>query len=615
MRVLLITYFLLIGLLAVGQGFNDKQVQLIDGKTYYLHKVEKGNTLYSISKMYSVPIKDLINENPSLEEGLKLDQVIRIPVKKVSKKVSGENAPVAVGEYLVHTVEPKETLYGLSRKYQVGVDEIKALNPELSEGLKIGLELKIPLPKEEEVKNPMALAPAQPDSFLFHLVEPKETFYSLAKEYDVNLDSLRILNEGLGEGLKVGTTIRIPIKKEKEKKEMMKAVAADIIELPKDTSEIKDSYTICLMLPLYLDINDSIASKKLDFEKDELYSKSQIAIDFYAGIRLAVDSLTKLGHKYELKVFDTRYDPSTRNTNVVVEYLKDPELVNVDLFIGPFYRANFEIVAEYANKLKVPIITPVPQSINILRNNPYVIKAFSSPESQAGAIRNYVAKNRKGDNLILVESNHLKDVLLTEKFKGIEQGDTNRLIHDMVNNTFKSLKIFEFDTARFNYMLSDSLHNTLVVPAQNKTFVARLLNILNKSTRDYQITVFGMDKWNSFGYIDYRYLNNLRVHTPRNNWVNFEDPETEKVVKRFRERYFNEPSEWSWLGYDLSFFMLSSLHQNGTAFYENWSNKSSYSDGYSRRFHFQRIGPNSGFENKGSRIVKMENYYEIVVNP
>jgi LysM repeat protein len=68
---------------------NFKQVQLIDGKTYYLHRIGYGNSLYSLSKMYSVKIKDLTRENPQLKEGLKktmIGQVIRIPVKKVDTK-------------------------------------------------------------------------------------------------------------------------------------------------------------------------------------------------------------------------------------------------------------------------------------------------------------------------------------------------------------------------------------------------------------------------------------------------------------------------------------------------------------------------------------------------
>ena len=79
-KILFLFLFVYVG--ATAQQFNEKQVQLIDGKTYYLHKVEKGNTLYSLSKMYSIKTKDLLNENPQLEEGLKIGQVIRIPIKK-----------------------------------------------------------------------------------------------------------------------------------------------------------------------------------------------------------------------------------------------------------------------------------------------------------------------------------------------------------------------------------------------------------------------------------------------------------------------------------------------------------------------------------------------------
>ena len=96
---------------AIAQQFNQKQVQLIDGKTYYLHKIEKGNTLYSLSKMYSVKIKDLIGENPQLDEGLKIGQVIRVPIKKVDTKAAANNPPKAEGKYLIHNVIAKETMY------------------------------------------------------------------------------------------------------------------------------------------------------------------------------------------------------------------------------------------------------------------------------------------------------------------------------------------------------------------------------------------------------------------------------------------------------------------------------------------------------------------------
>lgn len=61
--------------------------ETIDGKTYYIHKVVRGQTLYMISKAYGVDINDIIRENPAVKEGIKADQKIRIPVS-VNEKVT-----------------------------------------------------------------------------------------------------------------------------------------------------------------------------------------------------------------------------------------------------------------------------------------------------------------------------------------------------------------------------------------------------------------------------------------------------------------------------------------------------------------------------------------------
>lgn len=600
----------------VGQQFNEKQVQLIDGNTYYLHKVEQGNTLYSISKMYSIPIKDLIRENPSLEQGLKIEQIIRIPVKKVSTKVSGKNVPVAQGAILIHTVEPKETLYGLSKKYDVEVKAIEELNPELAEGMKIGLELKIPMPESAKVDNPEIFKPAKNDSFLLHLVEPKETFYSLAKEYDVNIDSLRLINDGLADGLKVGTTIRIPIIKTTKPDSVVvnDEFPIDIVNVSTlQKSMKKGSYKVCLMLPFYLEINDSLKENKLDYEKDELYGPSKISMSFYTGLKLALDSLNKAGYQFELIVFDTKYDLATKSTSTVEEILMKPDILDVDLFIGPFHRANFEIVANYAHKLNKPIVTPVPQNIDLLKLSPYILKTHSSSESQLALVREFVLKNHSQDNLVLMENNFMKDIVLSEKFSGIIRGDTNFEVFNKVNEKFHSLKVSEFDPAHFAYMLNDSLNNIVVVPLENKTFVTRLLNVLNKSSRDYNITVYGLDKWTSFGYLDYRYLNNLKVHLPMTQYVNYDSLETEKMVLKYKMMYNTEPNEWGFLGYDIGLFFLGELQRSGTAFYNKWEGKSF--DGIGTRFQMDRLAPTTGYENRASRMVKMENYYQTVVNP
>jgi len=610
LKTLFITLFVLTIVGANAQQFNEKQVQLIDGKTYYLHKVEKGNTLYSLSKMYSIKTKDLLKENPQLEEGLKIDQVIRIPIKKIDVKVSGSNPPVAQGEFLIHEVLPKETLYELSKRYEVNAEEIYELNPVLKGGLKIGMELKIPLPKEA-TKEIVAesLEPAQEDSFLIHMVEPKETLYSLAIEYNVNIDSIRLINGGIKDGLKLGTTVRIPIFKDAEFGLISEALATgstDSLNVILDSGELKKHYLVSLLMPFYLDSNDSLSQVKLQYEKEELFRQSKIGMDFYTGFKMASESLNINGAHINVKVYDISMNPYTKSTWEMEQLTKDPEFFLTDLFIGPFHRSNYTVAAEYAKKLKKPIVCPVPQRNDILSENPYSLKVYSSNEAQVDFMRSYALENWKGKNMILIENDEIRDVMLSERFQGINNKDTNKLMLSEFDSNFVKLKMSKFDFENIKGSLNDSLENIILLPMTDKTFVGRFLAGLSKFSNKYDVKVIGLDSWNKMGYLDYSYLNNLKVHTTRNQYVEYSDSVTQDFVLVYRNTYGTEPNEWAFLGYDVANYFLTSLAEKGTAF-QNFLSEESYR-GLSRNFNFKRSGSLNGMENKGLRMVKIENY-------
>ena len=614
LKVLLRIFFVFTCVIIAGntnaQQFNQKQVQLIDGKTYYLHKIEKGNTLYSLSKMYSVKIKDLIGENPQLEEGLKIGQVIRIPVKKVDTKAAANNPPKAEGKYLVHNVIAKETMYSLSRKYEISADNLVKSNPQTKEGLKEGMELRIPI--EQNIVTNVSenvIAPAVEDSFELHFVEPKETLYSLAKEYDLNMDSIRIVNNGLADGLKVGTTIRLPIAKAKSIS--VSDVLADIIPLKEDSSVFKEEYQIVIMLPFYFDLNDTLEQKRRSFEPEKILPASEVAMGIYTGVKLALDSLRTKGYKFKVLVYDSKYDRKSRSNQVVKDILLDMELVNTDLFIGPLYRQNFEVVQKYADAIGAASISPVPQSNSILDTNPRTIKVNSGSKAQVDFIRNMALTNFKDKNLVLIENNELKDVLLVEHFKGIYNGDTNEVIFSEVNTNFQRLKIWDFDTAKIKYLLDDSIPNVLVMPLNSKTFVTRMLNALNRYSKDYDITVVGMDSWSTFGYLDIKYLNNLKVHIPYNQFVDYNYSATAEFIVKYRKIYKLDPNDWTFLGYDIGLYFLESLQKYGNGFYENYPTDTYR--GVSKDFKFSRLNPNGGFENTALKMVKIENYFYVEV--
>ena len=184
----------------------------IDGKDFYLHEVKKGQTFYSIARAYHVNLDDLKYYNPGLTDELEIGRIIKIPAFKPgdeSASTNNENAG-----YIMHKVRPKATLYGLSKEFDVSIEEIKTANDGLPNGLKEGTFIKIP---KGRISNPgpeftaieQEKQAAQKDYFEYQ-ARDRETVYYLAIKYRVSIDSIYHLNPGIGEQLKNEQIIKIP---------------------------------------------------------------------------------------------------------------------------------------------------------------------------------------------------------------------------------------------------------------------------------------------------------------------------------------------------------------------------------------------------------------------
>ncbi|RLD80046.1 MAG: hypothetical protein DRJ15_08005 [Bacteroidetes bacterium] len=191
-------------------------IEKIDGKNYYIHTVEQGQTLYSISKVYGVPVDELRYENPDASQGLAIGQLLRIPVTSREKIITDD---LRKGEfrYIFHIVRSGETLYGISRIYDVKLDGLKKANPGWEAGLSPGQYVKIPM-KEMVVANPVnkevtisEVQPQEEKKFYEHVVKEKETLYGIARIYRMSIDSLASFNPGLTDKIFPGEVIRIPL--------------------------------------------------------------------------------------------------------------------------------------------------------------------------------------------------------------------------------------------------------------------------------------------------------------------------------------------------------------------------------------------------------------------
>ena len=182
---------------------NDNQALAVQ-KLY--HEVQPKETKYGLSKQYGLTIEQLEQQNPQIINGLQVGQTLQIsnissPSKKITQtNFSTTNSKPSNNNAINHFVAPKETLYGISKRYGLTVEELVAANQDVLLGvLKSGQTLTIP------VKNSSSY-----QSGNFHLVQAGETKYGLSKKYSVSIEELEQANPQIVRMLLTGQQIRIP---------------------------------------------------------------------------------------------------------------------------------------------------------------------------------------------------------------------------------------------------------------------------------------------------------------------------------------------------------------------------------------------------------------------
>lgn len=144
-----------------------------------------------------------------------------------------------------HTVKPGETIYSLTRKYSITQEQLEKANPDLKNGLKPNQLLRIPEPEpKEEEESPNS-------DYILHKVVAKETAYSLSKKYNTSIDTLYLLNPAAKSGLWIGQILKFPKGKVNEASVTEEVVATeqaaddnDGVETEKDTAKSADENII-----------------------------------------------------------------------------------------------------------------------------------------------------------------------------------------------------------------------------------------------------------------------------------------------------------------------------------------------------------------------------------
>ncbi len=533
---LIFLFVLLTGASYAQEVPKSDKTTVVDGKMYYVHTVAQGQTLYSIAKAYEVSVKQILENNNEAIDGLKPGQELRIPLVEVKKDPSVvKQEDGKEKKYKTYKVKKGDTWFSIAKKYNISVEQLKAFNPEHGEKLTIGTELRIP-------------------SVAF---TPK----------DVKIKDVGVTDPKLGD---------LPV------------------VISPDSVIKKESYNIGFLLPFNFGLTLLIDPEKIRKGSQNFPEKSKLAIEFYQGVKLAMDSLKRKGFNVNATYFDTGADSSGAS------WLRDPELAKMDLIIGPFFNANFSEAAKFAKKQNINIIPPSLQNNKILLGNPNVYKMTPSTYTQMEQTGDFVADNFPDHNLILVNTGGPKDLTIVNAVK-------NKANAKLLLNKKDTLKVVTGYTGVIESIVKGKV-NVVVLPSSNQSYVTDFLSRLYKVHMDRKdsIVIVGMNSWTSFDNLDPEYLEGMAFHYPGNSFIAYSDTSVMRFISNYRMLYKTEPSEYVYDGFDVSWYSANLLQNFGVNFGSKV--KENPWDGIANRFRFENAGVDSGYENTGVYMLRYKDY-------
>ncbi len=612
---------------------------ILEGKVYYIHMVKPGQTLYSIAKAYDISQKEIAIENPGVVSGLQIGQALKIPLEHaLDEEIDTAEEVTPADSLRFHRVRAGETVFSISRIYQIDTESILIANPGIDiNDLRPGDRLIIPQSSRKE-KEPVY----NEEGFAYHRVKRRETLYSIAGYYEVSVEEIREVNPELGwGGPKTGQIIRIPLRQvisqpaaAPDTSAYDTAMRADDIlpepylyeDLRVTPADPRRVYRIAFFIPfdfrapepldsLIADVRSESQRNRIieKYRMDQRIPQSVNFLEFFEGSLLAIDSLAETGMKLDIRFCDTGKSPQQTR-----KILRDESLRTFDLFIGPFYRSNLELVSGFAKDYRIPLVTPFYSEQDLVSENPFLFQVVPSRNAEYREAARLIA-SKYDYNIVYVRE---EDTLEAEKHRLFKEYIFDELdsYHPEEPVVFKEVVLQLSRTDEIIQSLSTDKKNLVIVPTRNEALASRVVSSLYFNLKQYDIELLGTPYWPEFTSIDYRYYHDLRLIFYHSQWMDYLDPEVSRFLTSYRNRFYDEPRSrtgkginYGVSGFEMAYYFINALRIYGPRFILSLDDY--HPDLVCGGFRFSRVTSYGGYENEqvnfyqftpGMRIEKIE---------
>ena len=565
----------------------DRQVNVATLDQAITHTVKNGESVYGIAKTYGITEGDLLNANPSIVQGLKVGSQLTIPTKNYSGKDN---------QFVYHTINSGESLYGLAKKYNTSIENLIELNPGVNNNnLKAGEVIRIIPNKTQDIVIKKDIYQFSP-----YVVAAGDTYESVAAANGLTTDELKKANPDMAK-LKKGKTIYIPRKavdsrvvstaslSEQQLENEYKGKLTDIYNNAHSPNKDNNSIDISIILPFQLGMKDQTKNAK-NYE------------EFYNGFLLALDSVgANLTVPLNLTVHDTKH-----NLNYTDSILKIDELKKSDIIIAPSEPKQLERILKFGKDNNIDVLNCFATQNEDYMNNSHAIQVNVPSPYLNSMILEMIDSQFEDYVLVFLDDPQggNKDIYDEIKRHATETKHPNKTLTIASELTGKTLS---------KYLEPGS--NYLFIPANGKeNFLSRFENGIKeaKETRiDCELVLLGHPEYTLYLGKHRESLMNIdtyiysRFYLPQNDRVNSLNS---KYQQTFGSKATNSVPNMSVFGFDTGMFLVNMLGKNLSP-----DSSEAHYNGLQTNFSIERANNWAGYINKSVKIVHLTPKKELII--
>lgn len=329
------------------------------------------------------------------------------------------------------------------------------------------------------------------------------------------------------------------------------------IEVPKPI--LKETYRVALIMPFLAASLDPSPVKK----------RNQFVLDLYDGMKLAADTLSKMGIRLELLAYDNE-----RNNNVTKKIVGYEELKTADLIVGPLFQEVSEPIQEFALANQISLsVNPISNNSDLIGKSPFAFLFQPSHETIGIRSAEWVARNVNRKTCMVYYGEGVKDSVMAFNFikRALELGVNIVYAEEVRGETSVSIlttlaSATEYDEWKnpTQFKLKKDSIGSIFVASDNELIYSKVINSVE--TRRDSIIVVGQESWLQETSVDYSKFERTHVTLSSPNYRSM----TSQAYADFRRKYLQKhgtlPVEYASIGYEFVMTLGQILAKYGANF-------------------------------------------------